>query len=103
MRRLHNHYDYLEKHLPTFFQNLGLDYERYRGIILAHGDKCFCYMYGWEEAGLHRNHGAAIYLLTYVHPYSLEVRATKQGWVDPALWCLKNKDRFLPHLPPTEA
>ena len=102
-RRPMNHYDYLEKHLPTFFQNLGIDWERHRGVILAHGDKCYGYRQTWEKEGLHFFHGVAIYLLTYTHPFSQEVRGSPLIWVSPRDWVLENKDRFLPHLPPIEA
>lgn len=101
--RPRSHYDYLDQHLPTFFKSLGIHWDSYRGIIVAHGDKCSSYRQGWEKGGLHHYHGVAIYLLSYVHPFSLEVRDTKEGWVDPWMWVLKNKDRFLPHLPPFEA
>ena len=35
---------------------------------------------------------AFIYLLSYVEQYRDEVRETKNGWVDPLEWCLKQMD-----------
>lgn len=99
-----NHYDWLEKHLPTFLDSVGKgDWISARGLISAHADKCYSYRSRWEEEGLHFFHGAAIYLLSYLSPWSTEVRETKGGWVAPADWVIQNKDRFLPHLPPIEA
>ena len=99
-----NHYDYLEKHLPAFLDSVGKgDWVSARGLISAHADKCSGYRQRWEQAGLHFFHGVAIYLLSYLYPFSTEVRETKKGWVAPVDWVIENKDRFLPHLPPIEA
>ena len=95
-----NHYKWLEKHLPGFFEKLGVSFDMNAGIIGAHGDKCYCYRTSWEEAGIHFCHGVAMYLLTYVRPFAQEVRDTTGGWVDPAKWVIENKDRFLPLLDP---
>lgn len=95
-----SHYDYLNKHLLNFAGRVGVTSEVTNGIIVAHGDKCYGYRHEWEEGGLHFYHGAAIYLLTYLAPFSQEVRSTDAGWVDPGDWVFDNKDRFLPHLPP---
>lgn len=97
-----SHYDYLEKHLPSFFAAVGVGWDGNAGIIRAHGDKAYGYKWEWEEGGLHFFHGVAIYLLTYVRPYDKESRETPKGWVDPKVWVLENKDRFLPFLPPVE-
>jgi len=95
-----NHYDYLDEHLPAFFEAVGVAWEGNGGIIVAHGDKCSSYKDGWEEAGIPFPHGAAIYLLSYCHPYSLEVRDTPDGeWVPPKDWVKANYDRFKAHLP----
>lgn len=96
-----SHYDYLEKHFETFLQVLG-NTTGHKGMIVAHGDKCYCYEDKWKKGGLHFYHGVAIYLLTYLRPWGHEVRETSKGWVDPGDWVLKNKDRFLPYLPSVE-
>jgi hypothetical protein len=97
------HYDYLEENLESFFLKIGIKPERFnKGIIVAHGDKCYGYEDTWEKAGLHFYHGVAIYLLTYLRPFCDEVRETKQGWVDVSKWIIENKDRFLPFLNPVE-
>jgi len=100
--RFNSHYDYLNEHLWTFMEAVGVNTEWNRGIIGAHGDKAYGYRDYWEENGLHFYHGVAIYLLTYCRPYGHECRETENGWVPAQEWVLKNKDRFLPHLPPVE-
>jgi hypothetical protein len=57
------------------------------GSISAHGDKCYGYQARWEKAGIPFEHGVALYLLTYQHPYCDQVRQTKDdGFVSPAEW-----------------
>jgi len=97
-----NHYVYLEKNIENFFEKIDLSREKAIGLITAHGDKAYFYRKYWEDNGLHFYHGAIIFLLTYCRPYSEEVRETNHGWVDPFEWVLRNKNRFLPHLPPAE-
>lgn len=102
-----NHYDYLEQHFEAFYFKL-CEAEKLlhsieavnRGIIVAHGDKCYQYKAEWERGGLAFEHGTAIYLLTYIWPWSSEVRETATGWVAPATWVLQNAERFRPYLPP---
>ena len=98
----HNsHYHWLDLHLVTFLTNLGIKQaEYYRGMITAHGDKCYCATYIWEPRGIPFNHGVAIYLLTYIRPYSEECRETAAGWISPFDWVANNYQHFLPHLPP---
>lgn len=97
-----NHYTYLEKHLPAFWQAIGLK-ERWftpSSILSAHGDKAYGYRSKWEKAGIPFNHGVALYLLTYIKPYSEEVRETRDcGWVDVGEWVISNYDRFKQFLP----
>lgn len=85
------HYKFLDKHLPAFFASLGLDMNRGNaGIVSAHGDKVRQYKDSWEEKGIPFEHGSAIYLLTYVSPYSKESRQTDNGWVSPEKWVIDN-------------
>lgn len=98
-----NHYKYLDKYFFVFLKNMGYDYGNFHGgIVTAHGDKCYGYRRRWEEAGLPFAHGVAIYLLTYLDPWEAETRETEDGWVDCCEWIIKNKDRFLPFLPPID-
>lgn len=92
-----NHYEYLEEALPRLFQGLGLEYSP--GIIVAHGDKCYGYKEKFEAAGLTFGQGVAIYILTYLPPFSDQCRQVGDKWIDPAQWVVDNKDRFLPLLP----
>lgn len=96
---MNNHYEYLERVLPDFFESVGLTWDLYPGIIGAHGDKCYSYRSQIEEAGMTFGQGVAIYMLTYCKPYSLESRETKNGWVAPIDWIVENRDRFLHLLP----
>jgi len=98
-----SHYAYLDAHLKEFLAKVDIDMDICcPGIIHCHGDKGYSYRDQWNKGELHFFHGMAIYLLTYLRPFSDEVRETKDGWVDPSRWVLENKDRFLPHLPPVE-
>lgn len=102
-----SHYDYLEQHFEAFYRKL-CETEKLLltnevvngGIIVAHGDKCYQYKDEWERSGLAFEHGVAIYLLTFIWPWSSEVRDTTAGWVAPSTWVLQNSGRFLTYLPP---
>jgi hypothetical protein len=96
-KMLMNHYDWLDEHLDKFF--VALDLEPQPGIIAAHGDKCSQYRDTWEKAGIPFEHGAAIYLLSYVSPFSQEVRNTDKKWVTPCDWVVDNYERFKLKLP----
>lgn len=86
-----NHYKYLDKHMPSVFTDLGLDMNRGNsGIVAAHGDKTSQYKDCWAQVGIPFEHGCAIYLLSYVSPYSEESRQTKNGWVPPEKWVTEN-------------
>lgn len=104
-----DHYDYLMQHFVTFYQKLcqveGLPVNSgiNDGLIIAHGDKCYQYREEWAEGGLSFEHGVAIYLLSFISPWSSEVRETPQGWVKVAKWVVLNARRFLPHLPPCQS
>ena len=90
-----SHYDWLNEHLPDFFESVGVDWNTCPGIVSAHGDKGYGYRYQWEEAGIPFEHGMAVYLLTYVHPFGNEVRELQSGkWVAPGDWVADNYYRF---------
>jgi len=101
-----NQYDWLEKHFMDFYlkicevNNIIPHPDVNEGLITAHGDKCYQYKREWEGNGIHFFHGCACYLLTYLFPWSSEVRATDNGWVKPVQWVMDNYDtRFRPYLP----
>lgn len=95
-----NHYKWLDKHLPEFFEKIDVNFDHHAGIVGAHGDKGYCYSWDWDKHDIPFPHGMAIYLLTYTLPYSLEVRESENGdWVDPCQWVIDNYDRFRHHLP----
>lgn len=91
-----NHYNWLNKNFNDFTNNLNLP--NYQGLITAHGDKCYSYKDEWESHNIPFPHGVAIYLLTYVKPFSKEVRETNNGWVDPKQWVIDNYQKFKPLL-----
>lgn len=97
-----SHYEYLEKNFFVISSALGINAMQYNGMIVAHGDKADSFRTTFEDAGIHFYKGVAIYLLTYIKPYSDECRQTKNGWVDPGKWVIQNKDKFLPYLPPVD-
>lgn len=90
-----SHYDYLDRTFPSFLKKLGINFEdRCPGIIVSHGDKCYAYEGKWEENNISFEHGVSLYLLTYLRPWSEEVRETKNGWVDPSDWVINNYEKF---------
>ena len=96
-----SHYTWLDDNLVDFCAAIDLPDAQYsKGLISAHGDKCYSYRDDWEDAGIPFEHGVAIYLLTYVRPYSKEVRETESGWVDVSQWIIENYGRFKENLPP---
>ncbi len=99
MRRF-SHYNYLNRHLPGFFEAVGVEWKSNLGIITAHGDKAYGFRYEWEAAGIHFYHGVALYLLTYCYPFDLEVRETEQGWVAPQDWVIQKYPQFRKLLAP---
>ena len=96
-----SHYEWLEKNLETIFDNLSLDYSHHCGIIRYHGDKAYSYRDMWKKEGIHFFHGMAMYLLSYVLPFSNECRQTKQGWVPVETWVIDKYKQFKKHFPPT--
>lgn len=96
-----SHYDWLDKHFPDICKKLGLNFNNFPGIVSCHGDKCSTDMlYSQEKHNIHPYHWVAMYLLSYVAPYSKECRIMKDGkWYGPKQWILDNKDKFLPFLP----
>lgn len=100
MSIFYSHYDWLDDNLATFLDNLGHDGKQYKGLIAAHGDKCYGYQQYWEDAGVPFEHGVAIYLLGRIQPYANEIRKQNDGtWVDPMQWVVDNYQRFKRYLP----
>lgn len=96
----YSHYDWLKDNMATFLTNLGHDNISARGLISAHGDKCYGYEEYWEDAGVPFEHGVAIYLLGRIQPYADEIRQQNDGiWVDPKQWVIDNYSRFKDYLP----
>jgi hypothetical protein len=93
-----NHYNWLDANFPVFCQKLGIEKHRYNGLIVCHGDKCYSYRSRWEEAGIPFEHGVAIYLISYLHPWSDEVRQVGKKWVDVCKWVIENYYQFKEHL-----
>ena len=90
MKTVKNHYIWLEKNLPDFFKSLGINFNTVcPGIITAHGDKCYGYASMWKKVGIPFHYGVAIYLLSYLEPYSRTVRQTDNGFINPGEWVIK--------------
>lgn len=88
MRISKNHYHWLENNLRVFANKLSIDHDILLGCISAHGDKCYGYESRWENVGIPFEMGVAIYLASYIYPYSRTVRNTNHGWVDPCDWVI---------------
>jgi hypothetical protein len=100
-----NHYKWLDEHLGTFFSNLEIPTHLYsvQGAISCDGDKVEQYKDAWEDAGVPYVHGAAMYLLLKIPPYSNQVRngsATGGKFVSPRDWVIDNYVHFKHLLPP---
>lgn len=103
----YSHYDYLNDYLWDFLEAVGVNTRWCRGLIGAHGDKCYCYRQEWEEAGIPFPHGVAIYLAARVQPFAgefeMQQREAKEDlnrWYHIEQWVIDNYDRFKEHLPP---
>jgi len=84
-----NHYKWLDENFLKFLKKLNIkNPEYYIGMIVAHGDKCYSYRYQWEEKGIPFEKGVAIYLVSYISPFSKTVRETQHGWVNPCDWVI---------------
>ena len=95
-----SHYHWLEENLPIFFEKLSIDFKyKCPGIISAHGDKCSSYKNLWNLAGIPFEHGVAIYLLSYLSPWSDTVRKTKEKWVKPDAWVIEKYSELVHLLP----
>ena len=85
--RKENHYEFIERVGEEVKQLLNLQFNP-NELAVAHGDKCYSQRDGWEKQGVPFNHGALIYLFTYMKPYSEYVRNTDDGWVNPHNWVI---------------
>ena len=93
-----NHYHWLEKNLQTFFKRLNI--ECTYNITTAHGDKCYSYESKWKKHDIPFPHGVAIYLLSYIHPWSETVRNTSDGWKPVDDWVIEQYKKLKDLLPP---
>ena len=97
-----SHYNWLDENFQKFFDNINVNKEEQElncGIISAHGDKCYSYRDRWKINGIPFEHGVALYLLTYINPWSNEVRMEPGWWVDPWRWVIDNYKLFKKYLP----
>lgn len=109
--RKKTHYDWLDANLVPFLASLfdsnantvktAADAESYRGMISAHGDKCSQYRTMWHANGIPFPHGAAVYILSYIPPWSNTCRQVGVGnFVHPDQWVVDNYPFVKQHLPP---
>lgn len=83
-----SHYEFIERVGEEVKQLLNLQFNP-NDLSVAHGDKCYGARQEWQEQGIPFNHGALIYLISYMYPQSTTVRNTDNGWVDPFEWVAK--------------
>lgn len=100
-----NHYDWLEKYLPKFMNDIAKDkstdrcsFENNMGIISAHGDKASSYRDFWEKRNIPYIHGVAIFLMSYCWPFSNEVRQIND-WIPIQEWVVKRYSYFKQFFP----
>lgn len=94
-----NHYEYLHNHLMKFFDDvLGKEHYYNDGCIAAHGDKVRQYYSFWEKNGIHRYHGAAIYLLMRVAFFD-DVYPVSKDKIKPEQWVVNNYTKYKHLLP----
>lgn len=90
-----NHYDWLDRHFGNFLKSIGIENpDEYIGLINAHGDKCYGQEFACDELNILFEHYAAIYLVTYLQPFSRLVRDTENGFVAPHKWIFENYENF---------
>jgi len=90
-----SHYKWLERNLPRIFQTLELNPTCASSMIVAHGDKCYGYEDYWRDTyGIPFHEGVAVYILSHIHPFSLTVRDTPHGWVNPGSWTVLKHDEL---------
>lgn len=92
-------FHWLALHFETFAQRAGVEIVP-AGMIDAHSAKSLQYEEEWAENGIPFAHGIAVHFLTYLWPYSDEVRETANGWVDPCDWVVHNYHHRFRHLIP---
>ena len=81
-----NHYEYLDKYLPTFWKHV-FNHEDCAGMITSHGDKIMQYKKEFEKAGVPFFHGCLMYLLTY----SSKMTRPKYESLE---WCIENYKNY---------
>ena len=95
------YYTWLHANLPIFFGRLKINNIPAASIIAAHESKCHQYEDKWNSIPF--PHGAMIFLLTFIPPFSDEVNMVKDeksgGWIDSGDWVMKNYARFQEFLP----
>jgi hypothetical protein len=88
-----NHYDWLDENFNHFLNAISVKEPKYyMGLISAHGDKCYSYRDQWEKHGIPFEKGVAIYLASYIYPWSKTVRNTEEGWIAPDKWVMSMWD-----------
>jgi hypothetical protein len=81
-----SHYAYIEKHGAWFSEQLVVD--DINSILVAHGDKSRQYEDIFKTLNVSSNKGAMVYLLSFLKPYSNEVRDTNHGWISVESWLI---------------
>lgn len=100
MQEVKNHYDWLDRHIETIFRKVGINTNIYsRGIVSAHGDKCYSYKQLWSEYNIPFHHGVAIYLIGRCNPFRQETSQDGVYFCDIDKWVVKNYKRFKQFLP----
>jgi hypothetical protein len=85
---IYDHYKAIEAISGVFSVSLGIP--NIADFLSTAGDKCYSYKAKWNKNGISFHYGVMIYMLTYIFPYSSQVRETEKGWVDVSTWVIDN-------------
>ena len=87
-KRYWTYYDWLEEHFYDFLQNIGIMPKWWINIIKTHGNEGYQYKDFWDKANIPFPHAMALYLLTYIPPY------TNEDFADSYIWVINNYPKF---------
>jgi len=97
MAKFVSHYKWLDQNFPKFCAKIGVDFEtRCKGIVTCHADKCYGYESYWkDEHSISFEHGVAIFLLSYLKPWSELSRVDENGkWKNVKIWVAEQYPKF---------
>lgn len=93
-----SHYKWVEENINAVAEKLGCHTRENRGMVHAHGDKCYSFQSFWKTLGIPFHEGVLLYCLSRDRNYADEVRQTSKGFVPVDHWVAtmwqKHRDAF---------